>query len=66
MDKNGFEVPGTWLEGYEALVETIQEDPVMRSIYNEMLRLSTQQITKAEANHFGTLIDDIQERERYR
>ena len=66
MDKNGFEVPGQWLEGMEALVETIQEDPTMRVLYDEMMKQSAQQITKAEADQFGTLIDDIQERERYR
>ena len=57
MDKAGFEVPGEWREGYEALVEVLQIEPSVHHIYEELLHLASKDIVHAEQDYFGGLID---------
>lgn len=57
MITNGFTVPGEWYEGYEALIETLQVDPSLRSVYEHLERLATSDIIKAEQDYFGGLGD---------
>ena len=55
MDKAGFQVPGEWHEGYEALVEVLQIAPHCRSIYDEFLHLASKDIVDAEQDYFSGL-----------
>jgi hypothetical protein len=55
--KNGFDVPGDWLEGLKALIETMEVDPQLKGLYNELHRLATVDIMKAEQDYFGGLAD---------
>jgi len=57
MDKEGFSVPGEWLEGYEAFIEAIQNNPQGRSLYDELIRLASKEIVHTEQAYFGELID---------
>lgn len=63
LNHNGFEVPGDWLEGCRAFVETCQTDPQLRSVYDHLERLATADIVKAEQDYFGGLTDAIRSKE---
>ena len=60
--KAGFEVPGEWLQGYEALVEVLQTEPSVHCIYDIFLQRASTQILNAEADMYGSLIDQVKER----
>lgn len=55
MSDSGFSVPGEWLEGYEALIEVLQYDPKLRSIYDAFMHLGNKHIMDAEQSYFSSL-----------
>ena len=57
MDKAGFVEPQEWSEGYEALIEVLQQEPQVRDIYEAMLHHASRDITRAEQDYFSGLID---------
>ena len=57
IDKAGFEGPHEWEEGYEALIEVLQQEPQVRDIYEAMLHHASRDITRAEQDYFSGLID---------
>ena len=61
VDKAGFQVDGTWLEGYQVLVEVLQASSPAYSLYNELLRLANKDICNAEADYWGGRIDAAKE-----
>lgn len=62
IDKYGFVVPGEWLQGYEALIEVIQGDPQMSGLYDELVRLSSVEISATEREYFSGLVDQAKDR----
>ena len=61
VDKAGFQVEGTWLEGYQALVEVLQVSSPAQGLYDELMRLANKEICHAEADYWGGLIDAAKE-----
>ena len=61
IDKAGFEGPHEWEEGYEALIEVLQQEPQVRDIYEAMLHHASRDITRAEQDYFSGLIDHVVE-----
>ena len=57
VDRAGFQVGGTWLEAYEALVETLQNSIPANSLYDELHFLAHKEINSAEADYWSGLID---------
>ena len=55
MDEYGFAVPGDWIEGYTALVEVLQQDTHMRSVYDAFMHLASKEIIYAEQDYFSRL-----------
>ena len=62
VDKAGFQVDGTWLEGYQVLVEVLQAGSSGYSLYEELLRLANKEICNAEGDYWGGRIDEAKER----
>ena len=60
--RGGFDTPGQWIEGYEALLEVIQYEPSTRSLYDALMQLASQDILDSEADYYGGLIDQAKER----
>jgi hypothetical protein len=58
LAKAGFEVPGEWLDGFLALVETASTEPQLRTLYNEIERLANKDVLRAEQDYFGGLADN--------
>lgn len=62
MYRAGFEVPGEWRNGYEALIEVLQREPSVRSTYDTLIQRASTHILDAEADHYGSLLDQVKER----
>lgn len=57
MTAGGFTVPGEWLEGYAALIEVLESDPVLDDIYDILMSRASKYITEAEKDYHSSLID---------
>lgn len=55
LSHNGFDLPGNWLEGCKAFVETCQTDPQLKSVYCELQRLANVEILNAQQDYFGSI-----------
>lgn len=61
MDRHGFQVPGEWMQGYEALIEVAQKAPELQDFYHELIHLAAQDIATLEREYFTDWLDNIKE-----
>ena len=61
VDKAGFEGPREWSEGYEALIEVLQMNPLTHDIYEVLCHHASRDIVRAEQDYFGGLTDQAVE-----
>ena len=58
----GFDQADDWHDAYVALVETIENDPMLNSMWFNLMDQANTEIVRGEQNYFGSLIDQAKER----
>lgn len=62
LSESGFEPTGDWLDGYQALVETLREQGETRGVYDALVRLADESVQRSIANYYADKIDEVRSR----